>query len=103
MKARPLDFANSLAGKQLVLIFEKPSLRTRLTFEVGMAALGGNSFFLDQREDGIGRREPICDIARNLERRNSRTGNRSAAADHRTGSPHNQDWRIRGAIRDKYR
>jgi ornithine carbamoyltransferase len=68
MKARPLDFANSLAGKQLVLIFEKPSLRTRLTFEVGMAALGGNSFFLDQREDGIGRREPICDVARNLDR-----------------------------------
>ncbi len=68
VKARPAEFARALAGKQLVLIFEKPSLRTRLTFEAGMAALGGTSFFLDARDERIGAREPIRDVARNLER-----------------------------------
>ena len=72
VKFRPGDFQQTLAGKQLVLIFEKPSLRTRITFQVGMAALGGTAHFLDSREDGpngrLGAREPICDIGRNLER-----------------------------------
>ncbi len=51
MKARPADFRSALAGKQLVMFFEKPSLRTRLTFESGMASLGGVSFFVDQTHE----------------------------------------------------
>lgn len=68
MKARPADFRNALAGKQMVLFFEKPSLRTRLTFEAGMASLGGTSFFMDQTHERIDAREKLADIAHNLER-----------------------------------
>ena len=68
VKSHPADFRTALAGKQLVLIFEKPSLRTRLTFESAMAGLGGVAFYMDQRGDRIGKREPIKDVARNLER-----------------------------------
>ena len=46
-KARPADFRRTLEGKQLVMFFEKPSLRTRLTFEAGMASLGGQAFFME--------------------------------------------------------
>ena len=46
VKARPSDFRRTLEGKQLVMFFEKPSLRTRLTFEAGMASLGGTAFFM---------------------------------------------------------
>src|SRR5215471_15139689 len=68
IKARPADFRGALAGKQLVLFFEKASLRTRLTFEAGMASLGGTSLFMDQTRSLLGEREPVCDIARNVER-----------------------------------
>jgi ornithine carbamoyltransferase len=68
IKRRPADFRGALAGKQLVLFFEKPSLRTRLTFEAGMASLGGTSLFMDQTCSLLGEREPVCDIARNVER-----------------------------------
>jgi ornithine carbamoyltransferase len=68
MKAYPADFRGSLAGKQLVLFFEKPSLRTRLTFESGISSLGGVSFFVDQGSSRLGAREPLSDIAHNLER-----------------------------------
>ncbi|HEX6502526.1 MAG TPA: ornithine carbamoyltransferase [Terriglobales bacterium] len=68
MKARPADFRGALAGKQLVMFFEKPSLRTRLTFEAGMASLGGVSFFVDQTANRIDAREKLSDIAHNLER-----------------------------------
>jgi ornithine carbamoyltransferase len=68
MKSRPADFRGALTGKQMVLFFEKPSLRTRLTFEVGMASLGGVSFFVDQTQARLGARESLSDIARNLER-----------------------------------
>ena len=68
IKHRPADFRGALAGKQLVLFFEKPSLRTRLTFEAGMASLGGTSLFMDQTGSLLGEREPVCDIARNVER-----------------------------------
>jgi ornithine carbamoyltransferase len=68
MKARPEDFRASLAGKQLVMFFEKPSLRTRLTFESGMASLGGVSFFVDQTHSRLDARENLSDIAHNLER-----------------------------------
>ena len=52
----------------LALIFEKPSLRTRVTFEVGIANLGGTSIFLDHTVTRLGERESIRDIAKNLER-----------------------------------
>jgi len=68
LKARPADFRGALAGKQIVLFFEKPSLRTRLTFEAGINALGGNSFFVDQTASRLGVRESLSDIAHNLER-----------------------------------
>ena len=68
MKARPTDFRGILSGKQIVLFFEKPSLRTRLTFEAGINSLGGTSFFVDQTQSRLGAREPLCDVAHNLER-----------------------------------
>ena len=68
MKARPANFRKALAGKQMVMFFEKPSLRTRLTFESGMASLGGATFFVDQTQSRIDAREKLSDIAHNLER-----------------------------------
>jgi ornithine carbamoyltransferase len=68
MKARPSDYRGTLAGKQIVLFFEKPSLRTRLTFEAGISSLGGVSFFVDQTQSRLGMRESLSDVAHNLER-----------------------------------
>ena len=68
MKARPADFRGTLMGKQIVMFFEKPSLRTRLTFEAGIASLGRVSFFVDQTQSRLGARESLSDIAHNLER-----------------------------------
>ena len=68
MKARPADFRGALAGKQLVMFFEKASLRTRLTFEAGMAGLGGTTMFVDQRQERLDAREKLSDIAHNVER-----------------------------------
>ena len=68
VKASPGSFARALPGKQLALIFEKPSLRTRTTFEVGMTSLGGFAVYLDHTKPRLGERESIKDIARNLAR-----------------------------------
>ena len=68
MKAHPERYRNSLTGSVFVLIFEKPSLRTRVTFETGIANLGGTSIFLDHTMARLSEREPVRDIARNLER-----------------------------------
>ena len=68
MKAHPAGFRKALAGKQLVMFFEKPSLRTRLTFESGMVSLGGAAFFVDQTQERLDGRETLSDIAHNLER-----------------------------------
>ena len=57
-----------LKGKVLALLFEKPSLRTRTTLEVAMVHLGGHAVYLDQKQVGIGEREPVRDVAKNLER-----------------------------------
>ncbi|HEX9126946.1 MAG TPA: ornithine carbamoyltransferase [Methylomirabilota bacterium] len=57
-----------LAGRTLALIFEKPSLRTRVTFEVGMVQLGGATVYLSAQDIGPGKRESVPDIARNLSR-----------------------------------
>jgi ornithine carbamoyltransferase len=68
MKSRPSVFQRSLAGKQMVMFFEKPSLRTRLTFEAGMTSLGGTAMFVDQSQNRLDARETLSDIAHNLER-----------------------------------
>jgi ornithine carbamoyltransferase len=57
-----------LAGKSLALIFEKPSLRTRTTFDVGMYQLGGHTVYMGHSDIGPGTRETVPDIARNLSR-----------------------------------
>ena len=68
MKSRPSVFSRALAGKQMVMFFEKPSLRTRLTFESGMISLGGSAMFVDQSKSRLDARENLSDIAHNLER-----------------------------------
>jgi ornithine carbamoyltransferase len=68
VKARPNQYSTALAGRFLALILEKPSLRTRVTFEVGMRSLGGTAIFLDQTLSRLGERESIPDVARNLSR-----------------------------------
>jgi len=68
IKARPARFASVLRGKHIALIFEKPSLRTRVTFEVGIQSMGGFVVFLDHTQARLGERECIPDVARNLQR-----------------------------------
>jgi ornithine carbamoyltransferase len=68
IKARPERYALALRGKFIALIFEKPSLRTRVTFEVGIQSMGGSVVFLDHTQARLGERESIADVARNLER-----------------------------------
>ena len=68
VKARPEHYRGALVGRFLAMIFEKPSLRTRVTFEVGIQSLGGNAIFLDHTGTRLGARESIKDVARNLER-----------------------------------
>src|SRR3984957_6964795 len=68
IKARPARYASTLRGKHIALIFEKPSLRTRVTFEVGIQSMGGFVVFLDHTQARLGARESIPDVARNLGR-----------------------------------
>ncbi len=68
VKASPASYAQALAGKQLAMIFEKPSLRTRVTFEVGMTSMGGFAVYMDHSKPRLGERESIKDVARNLDR-----------------------------------
>jgi len=68
IKARPARYASVLRNKHIALIFEKPSLRTRVTFEVGIQSMGGFVVFLDHTQARLGERESIPDVARNLER-----------------------------------
>jgi ornithine carbamoyltransferase len=65
MKQSPRDYARALQGKYIGLLFEKASLRTRLTFELAIKQLGGDSV---STEGPIGAREPLKDVARNLDR-----------------------------------
>ncbi|TFG45005.1 MAG: ornithine carbamoyltransferase [Dehalococcoidia bacterium] len=66
LKAEPRQ--NTLAGKTLALLFEKPSLRTRVSFELAMKQLGGEAIYLSPAEVGLGKRESIADVARVLSR-----------------------------------
>jgi ornithine carbamoyltransferase len=68
MKSRPADFQRALTGRQIVMFFEKPSLRTRLTFEAGIVSLGGTAMFVDQTHERLDARERLSDVAHNLER-----------------------------------
>jgi len=60
--------SSALAGRSLALIFEKPSLRTRVSFDIAMHQLGGHAIYLSDAEVGLGRREPVADVARVLSR-----------------------------------
>src|SRR5579872_4656923 len=68
IKANPAAYADALKGKTLAMIFEKPSLRTRVTFDVGIHQLGGFSLYLSPAEINLGKRESVYDVAKNLER-----------------------------------
>lgn len=68
IKADPAAYSNTLKGKTLAMIFEKPSLRTRVTFDVGIHQLGGFSLYLSPAEINLGKRESVYDVAKNLER-----------------------------------
>lgn len=57
-----------LEGKSLALLFEKPSLRTRVSFDVAMKQLGGHCLYISPQEVGLGQREPVSDVARVLDR-----------------------------------
>ncbi|MGA2646435.1 MAG: ornithine carbamoyltransferase [Candidatus Sulfotelmatobacter sp.] len=68
VKADPTAFSNALKRQTLAMIFEKPSLRTRVTFDVGIQQLGGFSIYLSPAEINLGKRESVYDVAKNLER-----------------------------------
>ncbi|MBZ5661640.1 MAG: ornithine carbamoyltransferase [Acidobacteriia bacterium] len=68
VKAHPDRYKTALSGRILAMIFEKPSLRTRVTFEVGITSLGGSAIYLDHADTHLGDRESIPDVARCLSR-----------------------------------
>jgi len=68
IKATPAQYRETLKAKTLAMIFEKPSLRTRVTFDVGIQQLGGFSLYLSPAEINLGKRESVYDVAKNLER-----------------------------------
>jgi len=68
IKAEPDSYSSALKGRTLAMIFEKPSLRTRVTFDVGIQQLGGFSLYLSPAEISLGKRESVYDVAKNLER-----------------------------------
>lgn len=67
-KREPGKFGAMLAGRSVVMLFEKPSLRTRVTFEIGIAKMGGHALYYDHSKERIGERESVYDYAKNLER-----------------------------------
>ena len=68
LKEHPARQRESLQGKTLAMVFEKPSLRTRVSFDVGMNHLGGHALYLSPQEIGLGSRESVADVARVLSR-----------------------------------
>ncbi len=68
IKARPAHYHGALSGRFIALIMEKPSLRTSVTFQVGMQSMGGAAILLDHTNSRLGERESVPDVARNLSR-----------------------------------
>jgi ornithine carbamoyltransferase len=68
LKQTPTVVARFAQGQTLAMIFEKPSLRTRVTFEVAMTQMGGHAIYLAPSDIGLGTRESVKDVARNLSR-----------------------------------
>ncbi|GLS83539.1 ornithine carbamoyltransferase [Paraferrimonas haliotis] len=66
IKANPQQYSQALAGKSVAMLFEKPSLRTRVSFDIGINKLGGHAVYLDQQNGALGVREPVSDFASNL-------------------------------------
>lgn len=66
IKQNPADYAQALAGKSVAMIFEKPSLRTHVSFDMGINKLGGHALYLGQQNGKLGERERISDYANNL-------------------------------------
>lgn len=67
-KHNPSLQASAMAGKSVCMLFEKPSLRTRMSFEVGVFRMGGQTIYLDHKDSRLGTRETISDYSKNLER-----------------------------------
>lgn len=68
VKANPKAYAGALAGTSVTMLFEKPSLRTRMSFEIGLTKLGAHVVYLDHSKSRLGQREAVKDYAKNLER-----------------------------------
>ena len=68
VKSQPEDFRHALDARQMILFFEKASLRTRLSFEAAINTLGGSAIFVDQTQSPLGERESLPDMAHNVER-----------------------------------
>ncbi|MCL1126197.1 ornithine carbamoyltransferase [Shewanella surugensis] len=66
IKTHPENYRKALDGKSVVMLFEKPSLRTRVSFDIGINKLGGHCLYLDQQNGALGKREPIADFAGNI-------------------------------------
>ncbi len=68
VKASPEKYEDALVNYTMAMIFEKPSLRTRVSFEAGMTQLGGHAIYLGPNDISLGKRESVPDIARTLDR-----------------------------------
>jgi len=66
MKATPEKYGNALKGKSIATLYEKPSLRTRVSFDVGIHKMGGHAVYLDQQNGAMGKREDVADYGANL-------------------------------------
>lgn len=66
IKNNPADYNQVLAGKSVAMIFEKPSLRTHVSFDMGINKLGGHALYLGQQNGKLGERERVSDYAKNL-------------------------------------
>ncbi len=66
IKHKPASYSQVLAGKSIAMMFEKPSLRTHVSFDIGIAKLGGHALYLGQQNGKLGERERVSDYAKNL-------------------------------------
>ena len=66
IKNTPSEYQQALAGKSIVMLFEKPSLRTHVSFDIGIKKLGGHALYIGQQNGKLGKRERVSDVAKNL-------------------------------------